>query len=646
MIFIRLNHCVGGRNYVAFLMCVVSAVVTAMVILVASVSELVLYYMHSNWLIIWSTSNASTTNDNNDYAIGNDTMSSSAFNETFALNDTNILSDNIFSNVTETIIDAAQTVTQAGISLHDTIFLAFISVLAILAAITVGLLLHLCFFHVYISFLGLTTYEYIRNQRINAATQTTNGEAKATPEAALNALKKSSMTQLFFCSTIDPKNLLENHNDIKYEPKSIHCCIQSAPYIRSSHKALYICSMLHERIVDENAIEEQQILTNRVFHCCSQFRQIVKLPPEQSDSSITGNAPPDEMVQLSEQCTFCSFKMKPKNTNTIQSPERCCAKMHSKHHRWRRKWNCCSAVPDSPDDSNDTLRSVSGTMEQSRHMSHMNNHHRHHHHHHQRNGECVDKNVAKISNHLRPSMNGSNSTKPNSSNAKNNISRRPSLATNLKSNSRPRLMRPLARVRHILRILSQRRHGDTSDGNSSSGTEYPDTVAPIPSSIKINQVRPITLTEEMLHQKSNSRIQSIPSAINGDGDDNKDILRNNLSVPALPPPTRRKICASPDLDELAEAISFVQNTHFVQTSPTSTKIGTSRPFPSINRRRRKNLLRNRSPTLSPIHESEYSNPASPQPCRHNSNSDNSISNTSTPKMMRTTTNRNNNNRNY
>lgn len=40
-----------------------------------------------------------------------------------------------------------------------------ITILGLLAVITAGLLLHLCFFHVYISFLGLTTYEYIRQQR-------------------------------------------------------------------------------------------------------------------------------------------------------------------------------------------------------------------------------------------------------------------------------------------------------------------------------------------------------------------------------------------------------------------------------------------------------------------------------------------------
>lgn len=50
-------------------------------------------------------------------------------------------------------------------SSNDTTFIVVITILGLLAIITAGLLLHLCFFHVYISFLGLTTYEYIRQQR-------------------------------------------------------------------------------------------------------------------------------------------------------------------------------------------------------------------------------------------------------------------------------------------------------------------------------------------------------------------------------------------------------------------------------------------------------------------------------------------------
>lgn len=52
---------------------------------------------------------------------------------------------------------------------NDVAFLFVVGAIGVLALITTGLLLHLCFFHVYISFLGLTTYEYIRQQRQQAA---------------------------------------------------------------------------------------------------------------------------------------------------------------------------------------------------------------------------------------------------------------------------------------------------------------------------------------------------------------------------------------------------------------------------------------------------------------------------------------------
>lgn len=57
-------------------------------------------------------------------------------------------------------------------SSNDTTFVVVITILGLLAVITAGLLLHLCFFHVYISFLGLTTYEYIRQQRQNQLSET------------------------------------------------------------------------------------------------------------------------------------------------------------------------------------------------------------------------------------------------------------------------------------------------------------------------------------------------------------------------------------------------------------------------------------------------------------------------------------------
>lgn len=119
-----LNHCVGGRNYAAFVVCVVSAVAASLIVVAVCIAELVLYHADSRWLSLREHFNNTATSEEQ----------------------SNFLSVVVFP-------------------IKDTVFLAVVSSLGILAAITAGLLLHLCLFHVYISFLGVTTYEYIRRYR-------------------------------------------------------------------------------------------------------------------------------------------------------------------------------------------------------------------------------------------------------------------------------------------------------------------------------------------------------------------------------------------------------------------------------------------------------------------------------------------------
>lgn len=97
-----LNHCVGGRNYVAFIVCVVSAVLASLVVVALAVAELTFYHLDP---------------------------------------------------------------TSLQVVPPDPVFLVIVSALGITAMVTAGLLLHLCLFHCYISILGITTYEYIRNYR-------------------------------------------------------------------------------------------------------------------------------------------------------------------------------------------------------------------------------------------------------------------------------------------------------------------------------------------------------------------------------------------------------------------------------------------------------------------------------------------------
>uniref|UniRef100_A0A182Y5J2 Palmitoyltransferase DHHC domain-containing protein n=1 Tax=Anopheles stephensi TaxID=30069 RepID=A0A182Y5J2_ANOST len=208
-----LNHCVGGRNYVAFLMCVVSAVIAALVILAAAIFEIVLYHVQPvGWLnLAWFgllDVGDQTPSDEGGVELELTTAAGSSSVGTSLADETSTAGGLLFENFTTSAQDillngtvggifgggdggnssgtvgsstnattqpnATATVAAAaaeGIALHHTVFLVFVASLGILAAIAAGLLLHLCFFHVYISFLGLTTYEYIRNNRQAAAAQ-------------------------------------------------------------------------------------------------------------------------------------------------------------------------------------------------------------------------------------------------------------------------------------------------------------------------------------------------------------------------------------------------------------------------------------------------------------------------------------------
>lgn len=566
-----LNHCVGGRNYVAFLMCVVSAVVAASVILAAVITEIVFYYVHPDLLTIWSTAETSA-------ATTTDTIPSQSFNNTYG--------QLIPNSTTET---AATSSGQDGIGLHDTIFLIFLAILGILAAITVGLLLHLCFFHVYISFLGLTTYEYIRNQRQNVMTNAqSNSEITVNgPSSNIDTIQKTNKnTQLYFCSNISPTSVVQDNDLTKHRPKSLHCCETSHEFHHhntSSHKAFYMCSMLEKRSSKSVNVPSKE--ESRTFHCCSEYKQILKKPGVGKSG--------ESFVQFSEQCTFCSFKIKTSNKSDLSASlqdKRCCLKTITKHHRWKRKWNCCSSVPDSPDVPTDVIRTVSDAI-----SSH-------------NNGSTPDTYYANGANNETKIV--SPLSIPKLKDIKNGNSRSP-IPTNVK-NGRPRLVRPwpVVRFRHMLRMIGRYRRPHCRHITSNV-------------SIKQNQVRPLSASEQHTNNGTTNAQTILPtSAIRDELQLTTPSSESNVP-PNLPPPPRRKIRNPTDLQELADSLTFVQQPR----------------FPNNRRQRRKNVLRNRSPTLSPIHESGLSNPTSPQPCRHSSCTV-SIPSMSSPKMCGTTTYKN------
>lgn len=516
-----LNHCIGGRNYVSFLMCVVSAVVAALVILAAVISQLVLYHVDPSWLNLWWSAEDTTTitlNKTVKQLVPNN-FSTNSNESIFLFNDTTIIAppnstvESIIFNVTNDIIDAdVDDIESEPIGLHDTIFLIFIGFLGVLAAITAGLLLHLCFFHIYISFLGLTTFEYIRNQRANSI------PATAAPGNGINPSDRK--TDVYFCSSLSNPNDMLEHNSDERRPSSLHCCDNSREYHQTAVKTYYMCTMLKENggnggYSDETSSNEDKTKT---FHCCSQFAR--------------------QTIQFTEQCTFCRVKLRE------SSKDGAYLKTISKH-RWKRKWTCCGSIPDSPDVPNDIISSIS-------------------------------RNV-----HENGKMNG-NSSNP-----------RP------KTTSRPW---PVQRFRQMLRMLSRYRRPRCRHISTPAKS--------FKNNIKQNQIRPINTSS------SSSSFTTEGSSMKSSDDDittipietilPTTIIRSNgeLTMPALPPPTRRKIPPNPtDLEELAETLSQQQQQLRI-------------PPVNYRRQRRKHFMRTRSPTLSPIHESGLSNPTSPQPCRH------------------------------
>lgn len=785
-----LNHCIGSRNYAAFLMCVVSAVAATVVIVAAVVAQIVLYYVHPEWLSFWQPTNGNVANVASTdpaavlYARNAGTLNDTAVeagnataNVEFAANvtanisayllDTNLLPDNgslpaIAENVSTLIADTindtlllhlnqtfsvAETTsdttgdisnnnvtvaTVAGIGVSDTIFLVLIGLLGLLAAITAGLLMHLCFFHIYISFLGLTTYEYIRNHRQAQELKAKEANAKQPKEDhqhyPLTPSKKTNdCGQIYFCSSARHPNAV-NPADVHYfdarkpppkrddSPHSrLHCCVNSREYHQSASKTYYMCSLLEEnaahsplaishisggdstragRLYDASETADATERGYKTFHCCSSFGAMAtqrRVSAATSKATLVSDleaiSARRSYMQYTEQCTLCTFRIrspmvskrvgdvsarsasaKQRSTHgprevsptprTVSASskvvssehQRCCMKSISKNQRWRRKWNCCSNVPDSPDVPNDIIAALAMRHQHSTATS---------------SGKKV--NATEIPVHFIKTVNGSGSGSGDSSTASLSGSRPNSpRSANLKSSSRVRHTRtwPMPRLRHMMRMLGRYRRTRCRQTDANNAISNVDE-----HQVKQNQIRPLHLQssgngaysrqhlnhhQPQQHYNDSSSPQPPSSTTTASERSDQSIysdssnlttpsgqtpnaietilptsvIRDDTSMtyttpmgitlpPALPPPTRRKIPNPTNLEELAETLSFVSHS----SGGSSGTLSPVQRLPTLSnvyrRQRRKHFLRTRSPTLSPIHETGLSNPTSPQPGRHN-----------------------------
>ncbi|XP_063972148.1 uncharacterized protein LOC135159979 isoform X1 [Diachasmimorpha longicaudata] len=138
-----LNSCVGERNYKFFIVCVVSAIFGSVILVGLSFGEvLVTIERHFNGV--------------------NMTM----------------------ENITMPIVSIQP--------IQSTSTLIIISLVGVLSAIAAALLIHLCIFHGYIAYLGLTTYEYVRNKR----------EQRALMQEDHSKMSHSSISNYHFCKDL------------------------------------------------------------------------------------------------------------------------------------------------------------------------------------------------------------------------------------------------------------------------------------------------------------------------------------------------------------------------------------------------------------------------------------------------------------
>ncbi|XP_045461990.1 uncharacterized protein LOC123672061 [Harmonia axyridis] len=249
-----LNHCVGVRNYVPFLMCVSTAIAAATFVAILAFAELAIHR--------FDFSHDSSTNS---------TRTSS-------------------------------------LPTSDATFLAAVGALGILATITAGLLLHLCFFHIYISFLGLTTYEYIRQQRQQAAPEPTPATQDSRFQCPpilrhrpvdLQCDNRSSTRTTFFTCTV-----LE---------KTFSSCAEPTPTPPSTPQECQVC------VISNNAVAPKEVKTavkkyRTKWNCCAGV-------PDSPDDT---NASPTESRCL---ISLCRHKVKSKLPSIDGRP-------HRSHGHW------------------------------------------------------------------------------------------------------------------------------------------------------------------------------------------------------------------------------------------------------------------------------------------------------------------------
>ena len=186
-----LNNCIGRRNYRVFLVTVITAILSCLMVMATCLTEIILYYFNRQYLAPWEhgipTISPADEVDDNEHLM--------------------------------TCIPGAPYChfSVFGATVYDGAFIGILSTLFSVALVAGVLLLHLVAFHAYLLFLGLTTYEYIRGTSIPGSTSANSfgGRSdvardgatcgwKVKSHTASNQITPSSTTDTALLSSPDP----------------------------------------------------------------------------------------------------------------------------------------------------------------------------------------------------------------------------------------------------------------------------------------------------------------------------------------------------------------------------------------------------------------------------------------------------------
>ncbi len=169
-----LNQCIGKRNYAWFFASVVTAVLIAALYFASALAVFILFYVQRESLRPWAAETGAPGNGMMDMTNNSSTSENEAVTRFFQQSNGDFLlsgNESFYSTMTTTPQPAPAQSDDSSfqvltLSVPNSIMLTMLCLSSLLALVAAALLVHLCFFHLFINHVGITTYEYVRAQRL------------------------------------------------------------------------------------------------------------------------------------------------------------------------------------------------------------------------------------------------------------------------------------------------------------------------------------------------------------------------------------------------------------------------------------------------------------------------------------------------